>query len=538
MKTDLLIPQDATWKPRHHTSPLKLATVMEGGIEKPVYNTRTMSAPIKAFAEYYLKPQKGFKSKEPLRFTSWQSWLLDNVLEMNQYGYLRYQTAVIMLPRKNGKTFLGAILVLSHLLSAPDSSEIYSAAVDRTQARLVFDLVKFWIEETPILRDILQVKDSKNTIVNTLTKSTYRALAADAASTQGLQPYVVIADEVHYWESQNGSKRAKAFWDALTKGSASLPECQFIVITTAGENKNDSLLGSLYKRGEDAVANPDSEDDSFGFFCWEADESDPPWEVDTWKKANPNIAEGLINLTVLNNALQEAKKMGFSGFLRYHLNIWSSIAGDPFMSPHHWKNAISETQTDIKPGSKVTAGFDASWNRDATSIVVMDYETGFFKIWRVWERPDDADEQWLIPRHEVIQAVHDLFKTYDVEVMYADRKFYADEIHEWRVINKYKVQEYAQDATTISGSAARFLTNIVDKTITHDGGEVLTRHVLNAIADPAKAYKKKTRDSREKIDSLAAAVMSNQGRDFFKLREQPKKQDNKPTPSFFGGRRR
>lgn len=541
MTTDIAFKTADPWCPKYFTQPRRTGSFLDPktGEEVPVYNTKTMSGPVKTFAREYLVAKDGFRAGQPITFTKWQDTLFDNLLELNEHGRYRYRTSLIMLPRKNGKTFVAAVLIISNLLTAPDNAQLYSVAVDRAQARLCFDLIAFWIKANPMLQEILQIKDSKNTIINTLTGAYYKALSADANSAQGLMPYFVVMDELHAWEANNGSKRAQALYDAMTKGSASLEEAFFVIISTAGENENDSVLGSLYKRGKAAILDPDS-DPAFGFFCWEADVDDPPWEIETWKKANPNIAEGLMNMDDMKEALRNAKALGFTGFLRYHLNIWARLSGTPFMSSVLWNKALNQNQTTIPAGSKVTAGFDASYNKDSTAIVIQDYETGFLKVWRVWEKPLDADDSWLIPRNEVIQAVHDLFATYNVVIMYADRRLYADEIQQWRVLNGYRVQAYEQDRVTISGAASRFLFGVAEGEITHGGEEVLTRHILNALADPNKGYRKKTVDSREKIDALAASVMANAGRDFFKLREKPA--DNgtgdKQVPAFFGARRR
>jgi phage terminase large subunit-like protein len=545
MTTDLAFKTADPWCPRYFTSPRQTGSYLDPktGEEVPVFNNKTLSGTVKAFAQEYLVAKDGFREGQPITFTKWQDDLFNNLLELNEHGRYRYRTSLVMLPRKNGKTFVAAILIISQLMVAPNNAQLYSVAVDRAQARLCFDLVKFWIEQNPLLAEVLEVKDSKNTIVNRLTGAFYQALSADASSAQGKMAWFAVLDEVHAWEANNGSRRAQALYDALTLGSASLPEAFFIIISTAGENENDSLLGSLYKRGKAAVLNPD-DDPAFGFFCWEADADElaarGPWDIEVWKSCNPNLAEGLMDLNAIKEGLRTAKAVGFSGFLRYHLNIWSRLSGAPFMSPLIWNKALNKTQTTIPAGNKITAGFDASYNKDSTAIVIQDYETGLLKVWRVWEKPLDSDDSWIIPRNEVIQAVHDLFATYNVVIMYADRRLYSNEIQEWRVLNGYRVQAYEQDRTTISGAASRFLFNVAEGNITHTGEEVLTRHVLNALADPNKGYKKKTADSRERIDCLAACVMASAGRDFFKLREKPA--DNgtgdKKVPAFFGARRR
>jgi phage terminase large subunit-like protein len=55
------------------------------------------------FAETYFNVIKGFRSGQPLRFTTWQKWLLRSLYERDDVsGKLRYRRALIGLPRKQG----------------------------------------------------------------------------------------------------------------------------------------------------------------------------------------------------------------------------------------------------------------------------------------------------------------------------------------------------------------------------------------------------------------------------------------------------
>lgn len=511
--TNLNANLNSPWLPKYYTDPL---------------SDNTLGEEVSAFAEAFLIALRGFRGGQPIVLTDWQQWLTNNIFELNSFGMLRYKTAVIMVPRKNGKTFLCAIYVLFHLLTAPQGAEIYSAAKNREQARLIYDLVVFWIEQNPALQAVLKVEDSKNIIRNRMKRSFYKALSADAGGAHGLAPYVVIADEIHAWEAEHTTKRAQEFWNALTKGSADRAESQVIAISTAGDNVNDSLLGSLYKRGVEAAESKSEEDRLFGFFCWEADEGDSPLEVETWRKANPNIAEGLLNEDSIAENLASSAATNISTFLRDHLNIWSSIAGEPFMPSIHWGNACREG-FNIPLGARITIGFDASKRGDSTVIMIQDYVTGLLKVYRAWERPKNADDSWFIDRDEVQTAMKEIFELYDVVDCWADKFYYESDIKKWQRTNKWKITSIAQSRDRIKVLASEFLRDVIDGTTTHTGEEILTRHVSNALMSEDKGYTKEQRNSRAKIDGLAAAVMANGARNFNKGRENK----NSQRPMFF-----
>ena len=123
---------------------------------KPAYATAQRSVisdgdDVIAFAEYFLRVTKGVRAGEPLTFTDWQQWLLRALLERNDAGRLRYKRALIGLPRKQGKSLLGSALALYGLFAGEAGAEVYSAAGDRQQARIVFEEAKHQIQRSSSL---------------------------------------------------------------------------------------------------------------------------------------------------------------------------------------------------------------------------------------------------------------------------------------------------------------------------------------------------------------------------------------------------
>ncbi len=90
------------------------------------------------FAEQWLSVTKGKLAGEPLQFTAWQRWLLGALLERREDKHLRFRRALIGLPRKQGKSLMGSSLALYGLFAGEPGAEVYSAAGDRQQGRIVF----------------------------------------------------------------------------------------------------------------------------------------------------------------------------------------------------------------------------------------------------------------------------------------------------------------------------------------------------------------------------------------------------------------
>lgn len=479
----------------------------------PTYSDRTRGLDVVDFAELLLKASRGFKAGEPLVFTDWQRWLMERLYETDENGLLLRRRALIGLPRKNGKSLLGTALALEHCLYGPTGAQVYSAAGDRAQAKIVFGEARQQVINSPTLsrhfkvyRDALEVPSRG---------SVYRALSADAMRAHGLGPSLVVADEVHSWPSSASNTRGDELWEALTTGSADRPESLVVGITTAGGH-TDTLLGRLYEHGK-KVALGEIEDKQFGFWWWEAAQDDDPTDPEVWRRANPNLAEGLLDVSDFEAAIASAGSAGFAGFQRYRLNQWVRLAGEDFVSPHHWTQAKREQS--IPLGATITAGFDGSVSGDATGLVAIDSATGTMSVMAVWE-PDHNDPEWTVDRADVNRAVEKMFENYNVKMLWCDPSFYEPDVLEWSKRWKRRVERIPPTNHRVAPMAQQFLADLVALEIGGDQDTRLERHVLNAVATEAGSFKKEKKNSPRKIDLLACAVLANGARHATKDRKK------------------
>lgn len=479
----------------------------------PTLSDRSRGEFVTDFAGKLLRASRGFKAGEPLEFTSWQSWLMDRVFEETEDGLLRYRRAIIGLPRKNGKSLLGTTIALEHLVFGPQGAQVYSAASDRKQAKIVFDEARQQVLNNPTLSRVVKVYRDALEIPS--RGSVYRALSADASAAHGLGPSLVIADELHAWPSSPTNKRGDELWDALVTGSGDRPESLVLGITTAGGN-TDTLLGRLYEHGK-RVASGEIDDPQFGFWWWEADPEADPTDPEAWRVANPNLAEGLLDQTDFEAAIASAGSAGFAGFQRFRLNQWVRLAGEDFISPHFWAEA--DKGESVPLGASVCAGFDGSVSGDATGIVLIDMATGILKVHKVWE-PDPQDPEWTVDRAEVNSAIEKLFTDYDVKMLWCDPSFYEPDVLEWSKRWRNKVERIPPTNHRMAPMAQQFIADLVAKEIGHDGkSPELTRHVLNAVATEVGSFRKEKRSSPRKVDLLACAILANGARHIQKDRK-------------------
>lgn len=96
-------------------------------------------------------------------------------------GLRQYRTCLLMLPRKNGKSEAAAALAIYFLLFDGElGAQVYSAAADKDQAALVFNVAAQMIRNDAVLSNACEIIDSQKRIVHRKSGSFYRAISAEA----------------------------------------------------------------------------------------------------------------------------------------------------------------------------------------------------------------------------------------------------------------------------------------------------------------------------------------------------------------------
>jgi len=139
-------------------------------------------------------------------------------------------------PRGASKTTdLAAVAIAALVAQLPTRSRSYAAAADRDQAALLLDAIAGFVSRTAGLAGALAVETWK--VTATQTQATLEVLAADEASSWGLRPHLLIADEFAAWKTTTGPQR---FWRALFSALPKVPASRLAILTTAGEPSHPS----------------------------------------------------------------------------------------------------------------------------------------------------------------------------------------------------------------------------------------------------------------------------------------------------------
>ena len=312
-----------------------------------------------------LKHTKGPFAGQPFHLRPWQErQIIRPLFKINPATGLRqYRTCLLMMPRKNGKTELCAALAIDGLLFDGEiGAEVYSAAADRDQAALVFNVAAQMIRNESELLAACDIIDSQKRIVHRKTGSVYRAISAEAYSKHGFNASRVIYDELH-------AAPTRDLWDVLASSTGARAQPLVIAISTAGYDRH-SILWELYAHAKKVLEHP-ALDPTFLPVIWEAP-ADADWRDEkVWRKANPALGDfrSIEELQVACARAQEIPAQE-NTFRRLYLNQWTEQDAR-WINLDAWDACKVALDPVALAGRRCYIGLDLSTTTDLTAAVAV-----------------------------------------------------------------------------------------------------------------------------------------------------------------------
>jgi hypothetical protein len=194
-----------------------------------------------------------------------------------------------------------------------------------------------------------------------------------------------------------------------------------------------------------------------------------------------------------------------------------------FVDPTIW-DSLAETGAPLAPKQRIALGFDGSRSDDATALVAYRLtDRRLFEL-GIWKRSRTDPPEWRVPRDEVDARVTAAFEAYDVRMLWGDPYKWESYFDVWAGRWPKRVYEEPTNSEKRFDADIRlFLQGIKDGSLSHDGSELLTRHIKNAAI--AKGNRRAAHDTDEgdalsryylrvvkkrtgKIDGAVAAVLA------------------------------
>jgi phage terminase large subunit-like protein len=264
-----------------------------------------------------LTHSSGDYGRQPFRLRPWQEKIVRELFKTRpETGKRQHRTALLMFPRKNGKTELVAALALYGLIGDGEiGAQVILAAADRDQAGLAYGAAVAMVRADPVLESQLEIIESQKRIVHRKSGSVLKAIAAEAFSKHGFNASMVIYDELH-------AAPNRELWDVLRTSQGGRSQPLMIAISTAGFDRL-SILYQVYSyacKVRDGI----EPDDTFLPVIYEAPQ-DADWlDEKVWAACNPALGD-FRSLEDMRILAREAKVMpgAENAFRRLYLNQWT-----------------------------------------------------------------------------------------------------------------------------------------------------------------------------------------------------------------------
>lgn len=487
----------------------------------------------------YMRHVEGFFAGQPIELIPAHKFDLGSIFGWvdKKTGMRRFKKAYMQVGKKNAKTTLLAIVDNYMMVGdGEESPRVYCAAVDREQARLLYEASKAMAEHSPDLSKRLDIRDYKITHRN--RGGVMKALSRDTRNKEGLNPSCVVIDEFH-------QHLTSEIYDMISSAKGQRAQPLIVIITTAGMD-TESPCYKEYQYCKDILTGKISGDqasDRYFVMIRELDPGDDEHDPKNWVKANPlrvSIPESLTELHEQHDeAFSSQDPAKVRTFRVKNLNIWVHGNEDTYMGEYmsKWDQLAvpREAFWELVKGKPCNVGSDLSKKIDLTAdghVFVLD--DGRIAVTARGFMPEDG-----VKRHEktdhipyrdwckdgwltitegnvtdygrVMEHIQEIEKDKNVSVAeLCNDPWNATHFGNEAQALGYTVVEIRQTMSNLSEATKLFREMAAQGRIVHDGSPLLKWCVGNAmqIVDTKENImlsKKKAGDTR-RIDLLAALI--------------------------------
>ncbi|ODN68842.1 terminase large subunit [Methylobrevis pamukkalensis] len=312
-----------------------------------------------------LRHPKSRAAKRAFQLPRWQERIVRKIYgPCHEDGRRIARNVVILLPRGNRKTSLGAALSLLHLFGPEriDGGQVNLAAADRKQARIAFDEAVSICRQDRKITAAVEFQDYKNRVTFPKAGTVLEALSSDAGTQHGRTPSFSLVDELHAWPKRE-------LWDVIRTGLVKTAGSLLVVITTAGRGQENIAHDIIdYAR---KVSRGEIDDPATLPVLFEADPNADWRDEDLWRQVNPGLADGFPDIEGLRQLAREAENRPSDrdAFRQLHLNMWLDHSSSPFVDMAVYDRGAEPIDVAALAGRPCWIGVDMSTTTDLTAVV-------------------------------------------------------------------------------------------------------------------------------------------------------------------------
>jgi phage terminase large subunit-like protein len=497
-----------------------------------------------AFFTKRLTHTKGSFARQPFILASWQERIIRDLFgTLKSNGMRRYQTAYVEVPKKNGKSEIGAGIALAGLLLDEEpGAEVYSVASTREQATIVFRVAAQMVRNDRVLNSMCRIVDSTKTIyLRDEPDSFYKAISADAGTQDGINPHVVVFDELH----RNHGKKGRDLWDVLRYGSPTRSQPLLFAITTAGIVGESPVCEEQHHYARRLLDGTFVDPSFYPVIYGLGDKDDWTFEgqpeskgkpATGWYRVNPALGD-FLPIDRIRQEFAKALELPSeqNSFRRFRLGQW--VGQETRAIPMElWKACGQPFNPQDFAGRPCWGGLDLSTTRDLTAFVLLfPHEGKFFAVPYLFvpgndlvgrARRDNVQyDLWASQRlihvtpgdqvdySFVRETIRNAARLYDIREIAYDRWNATQLVQQLKDEDGFTMVPFGQGYGSMNAPTGELLAMIRDGRLQHGGHPGLTwmADCMSLKQDPAGNIKPSKPDrakTSNRIDGMVALAMS------------------------------
>lgn len=478
-----------------------------------------------------LRHYKGDLSGHSIELEPWQVFAMGSPVGWYmEDGRRRFRESYVEVPRGNGKTTMAAGLPLFGMsLDQEAGAECYTSATKEDQAKLCWQDATKFIKHSPELREIfaLRVKEIRADHCDGFLKP----LGSDSLGLDGLNPHVVVADEIHAWKDGE-------LWRVIRDGVIKRSRAMFFAISTAGFNTRGFGMG-VHDSGV-KVLDPEKrtwENDRFFYLMFSVDDPAKWRQRRQWFLANPNLGISISerdfeeDIKTCNQAPNTPEN-----FKVKRLNVWGGDASESWFPVEKWRTLGREIDHNDLLGRDNVAALDLADTNDLTAFVLYfpprnegDKGVMLTNFWCPSEDIENREKKQQVPykrwsksglmrvtpgnvtdRRFIERDVVEICERFDTRLIAYDPFAATDLILRLQDDHGLDLVEFRQGWVSMDPAIKELKRLTLGSEIFHDGSDVMEWNVENLAVkiDPAGNVKPDKGKSADKIDGVVAAAMA------------------------------
>ncbi|OAV67059.1 Phage terminase-like protein, large subunit [Bacteroidales bacterium Barb6] len=246
------------------------------------------------------------------------------------------------------------------LMDNEAGAEVYSAAVDKEQAKICWEAAAEMIKSSPELSRFVTIW--KKSIVVESTASSYKPLSKETKNKDGYSTHCAICDEMHAWPVDD-------IYGLLRTSTCSRRQPLIFSITTAGSNMNYPYYG-MRNHYINILRGIKKEENTF-VMIYSLDKDDDWKDANVWGKCSPNLGIS-VHREYMQAEFEAALNRGGTtevDFKIKNLNLWVDASDVWIQDEKVMRCSHGITDEDLE-GQECYAGLDLASHVDINALAL------------------------------------------------------------------------------------------------------------------------------------------------------------------------